>query len=102
MVRSDALKYFQKHAAAQVSKCCWLAYNLIIMTINVAGSWNFHLDIIKPSAVLVLTMAGPGLQLGHYRQHCTCGDTRPVPSGDPEAKKYGLQKLAVIMVYATI
>ena len=80
MVRSDALKYFQKHKAAQVSQCCWLAYNLIIMTINVAGSWNFHLDIIKPSAVLVLTMLTlPGLQLGHHRQHCsTYGATRPV------------------------
>ena len=43
---------------------CWLAYNLIIMTINVAGSWNFHLDIIKPSAVLVLTMLSLAFNLG--------------------------------------
>ena len=64
MVRSDALKYFQKHAAAQVSQCCWLAYNLIIMTINVAGSWNFHLDIIAASAVLVLTMLTLAFNLG--------------------------------------
>ena len=78
MVRSDALKYFQKHKAAQVSQCCWLAYNLIIMTINVAGSWNFHLDIIKPSAGAGPNNAHPGLQLGHYRQHCTCGGTHPV------------------------
>ena len=62
MVRSDALKYFQKHAAAQVSQ--WLAYNLIIMTINVAGSWNFHLDIIAASAVLVLTMLSLAFNLG--------------------------------------
>ena len=64
MVRSDALKYFQKPATAQVSQCCWLAYNLIIMTINVAGSWNFHLDIIAASAVLVLTMLSLAFNLG--------------------------------------
>ena len=97
MVRSDALKYFQKPAAAQVSQCCWLAYNLIIMTINVAGSWNFHLDIIAASAGAGPNNAQPGLQLGHYRQHCTCGDTRPVPSGDSVATK----KLATLLVEVT-
>ena len=76
MARSDALKYFQKHKAAQVSQCCWLAYNLIIMTINVAGSWNFHLDIIKPSAGAGPNNAHPGLQLGHYRRH-----TNTAPAG---------------------
>ena len=79
MVRSDALKYFQKHKAAQVSQCCWLAYNLIIMTINVAGSWNFHLDIIKPSAVLVLTMLTLAFNLGITTNN-----------GDSAAKIYGL------------
>ena len=80
MVRSDALKYFQKHAAAQVSQCCWLAYNLIIMTINVAGSWNFHLDIIAASAVLVLTMLSLAFNLGITANTAPAGihSTRPV------------------------
>ena len=34
------------------------------MTINVAGSWNFHLDIIAASAVLVLTMLSLAFNLG--------------------------------------
>ena len=43
--------------------------------------------------------AQPGLQLGHYRQHGTCGDTLYTASGDPEAKLYGLQKLAALLVF---
>ena len=73
------VKIFSKtRGCSSIPVRCWLAYNLIIMTINVAGSWNFHLDIIAASAGAGPNNAQPGLQLGHYRQHCTCGDTRPV------------------------
>ena len=59
---------------------CWLAYNLIIMTINVAGSWNFHLDIIAASAVLVLTMLSLAFNLGITANTAPAGihSTRPV------------------------
>ena len=90
MARSDALKYFQKHKAAQVSQCCWLAYNLIIMTINVAGSWNFHLDIIKPSAVLVLTMLTLAFNLGIT---ANTAPTLYTPSGDSATKICSQQQL---------